>query len=95
MPCQEDLFHLFNNKTEVRFLFTDLQHVVKRIQLRECHLKEFASELKEYCSDKVSTSSYLIFSIFISFSMVFEFVELMGCMKITWVASHRIMNKIF
>ncbi|XP_069599125.1 uncharacterized protein [Ranitomeya imitator] len=50
---QEEILNLFNNKTEAKLLLTDLQQVIKRIRLRERHLGEIASGLKEFCSDKV------------------------------------------
>ncbi|KAM3921492.1 uncharacterized protein RB166_010883 [Leptodactylus fuscus] len=50
---QEEILNLFNDKAEAKLLLMDLQHVLKRIQLRERHLGEIASGLKEFCSDKV------------------------------------------
>ncbi|KAG8569337.1 hypothetical protein GDO81_014374 [Engystomops pustulosus] len=50
---QEEILNLFNNKGEARLLLMDLQHVIKRIQLKERHLGEIAKGLKEFCSDKV------------------------------------------
>ncbi|XP_068098931.1 uncharacterized protein [Hyperolius riggenbachi] len=59
MHFQEDLLNLFDNKTEARFLVADLQHVIKRIQLRACHVKELASGIKEYCSNKANILGYM------------------------------------
>ncbi|KAM8927680.1 uncharacterized protein RCH25_007931 [Pelodytes ibericus] len=51
--CQEDIWNLCNNKTEASVLLMEQQNVIKRIQMREHHLEQIASGLKEYCSDKV------------------------------------------
>ncbi|XP_069802751.1 putative leucine-rich repeat-containing protein DDB_G0290503 [Dendropsophus ebraccatus] len=49
---QEEILNLLNNKAEAKLLLMELQHVIKRIQLKERHLGEIASGLKEFCSDK-------------------------------------------
>ncbi|XP_018081393.1 uncharacterized protein LOC108696479 [Xenopus laevis] len=51
--CESDILSLFQDKGEASLLFVELRHLLKRIQLRECHLEEIATALKEYCSDKV------------------------------------------
>ncbi|XP_063797843.1 uncharacterized protein LOC134965294 [Pseudophryne corroboree] len=57
--CQEEILNLFNNKEEAKLLLTDMQHTIRRIQLRERHLGEIAQGLKEFCSDKVHILTYV------------------------------------
>ncbi|XP_063291704.1 uncharacterized protein LOC134576981 [Pelobates fuscus] len=57
--CQEDIFSLFNNKTETGLLLVELQHLVKRIQMREHYIEQIADCLKEYCSDKVHILTFV------------------------------------
>ncbi|KAE8592592.1 hypothetical protein XENTR_v10018802 [Xenopus tropicalis] len=51
--CEGYILSLLQDKGETSLLFMELCHLLKRIQLRECHLEEIATALKEYCSDKV------------------------------------------